>query len=198
MEKIGILGGTFDPIHNGHITLAKESQNQAGLAKVIFVPARVQPFKMDKTVTEPEHRLAMLKLAIDNIDGFEISDCELSSPDISYTFQTLRVMKKLYPEAELYFITGTDALLKIKLWKNAEEILTQYNFIVGNRPGYKEEALSLCIAELQRVYNTNIIKIDGQLPQISSTEVRAELKKGFIPEAVERYIKEHEFYKGVY
>lgn len=200
MRRIGIFGGTFDPVHNGHLSLAEDAAEQKSLEQVIFVPAKLQPFKLNKQVTAPEHRLAMVKAAIDGNPKFRISEYELRSPEVSYTCNTLNWFKKNFPmETELYFITGTDAFLKIYKWKNAETILQSYSFIVGSRPGYREEELVACIERLRKVYNTDITKIDNRRLDISATEIRQYRQQGrefgsFLPMAVERYIKQHDLY----
>lgn len=200
MRRIGILGGTFDPIHNGHVGLAEDAMRQAGLEKVLLIPARLQPFKLDKQVTEGSHRLEMARLAVSGIFGLEVSDHELCQERISYTYMTLRDMQqKEGKDAQIYFITGTDAFLKIPTWKRAEDMLGHYSFVVGSRPGYREEELTQCIEELKTVYNTDIVKIKNRQRDISATEIRQRLEtgeslKGLVPEAVERYIERHGLY----
>ena len=194
MKKIGILGGTFDPVHLGHINLAIDAKAQAGLDKVIFVPAKLQPFKLDKNVTAGEHRLAMIKEAIDGIDGLEVSPYELEAEGISYTYLTVRAMKKRFgTDARLYFITGTDSFLKIETWKNTEELIRSCSYIIGTRPGYRKQELDICIERIRRDYNTEVINIDNTQFDISSTEIRKRLESGLpcsdlIPEKTERYI----------
>ena len=201
MKKIGILGGTFDPVHLGHINLAIDAKAQAGLDKVIFVPAKLQPFKLDKNVTAGEHRLAMIKEAIDGIDGLEVSPYELEAEGISYTYLTVRAMKKRFgTDARLYFITGTDSFLKIETWKNAEELIRSCSYIIGTRPGYRKQELDICIERIRRDYNTEVINIDNTQFDISSTEIRKSLESGLpcsdlIPEKTERYITANGLYK---
>ena len=201
MKKIGILGGTFDPVHLGHINLAIDAKAQAGLDKVIFVPAKLQPFKLDKNVTAGEHRLAMIKEAIDGIDGLEVSPNELEAEGISYTYLTVRAMKKRFgTDARLYFITGTDSFLKIETWKNAEELIRSCSYIIGTRPGYRKQELDICIERIRRDYNTEVINIDNTQFDISSTEIRKRLESGLpcsdlIPEKTERYITANGLYK---
>lgn len=199
MKRIGILGGTFDPVHNGHIGLAEDAKEQAELEKVVLIPAKLQPFKLDKKVTEGNHRLRMLQLAVSGIQGLQVSDYELRQERISYTYKTLEALSKGYPDASLYFITGTDAFLKVDTWMHAEEMLRQYSFAVGVRPGYREDELDLCIARLKKDYNTDIVKLTNRKRDISATEIRRRLEckqslTGLVPESVERYIREHGLY----
>lgn len=200
MKKIGILGGTFDPVHLGHIGLAKDAREQAGLDELVFIPAKLQPFKLDKKITSGEDRLKMLKLAAEDLSGFKVSSYELDSEGISYTYLTLRKMKETYgPDSKLYFITGTDAFLKIEYWKESCELLENYSFIIGSRPGYREGELADCIDRIRRGYNTEIKNINNTQLDISSTQIRERLKTGesaadLLPEKVEAYIKT----KGLY
>ena len=195
MKRIGLLGGTFDPVHYGHIGLAQDARRQAGLDKVLLIPAKLQPFKLDKEITCGRHRLAMVELAVAKDPGLEASDYELRQKEISYTYKTLRALSAQWgEETQICFITGTDAFLKIDRWKQAEEMLTKYSFAVGSRPGYKEAELNQCIEHLKSVYNTDIVKIQNRRRDISATEIRERLSRGaslsgLVPEQVERYIK---------
>ena len=201
IDKIGIFGGSFDPVHLGHTGLAADAMKQLGLDKVVFIPARLQPFKLDKELTCGDARLAMLKLATEGMENIEISPYELETEGISYTYLTMRAMQKRFGEkAKLYFITGTDAFLKIEKWKHAQEMLKNYAYIIGTRPGYKQEALQLCMERIRNIYGTEITNIDNVQIDASSTEIRQRLEQGqpaggIISEAVERYIRAHGLYK---
>ena len=136
--KIGIFGGTFDPVHLGHVSLAEDACEQAGLKEVIMVPARIQPFKQDKHTASGHDRLRMLALEAEWNDRITVSSYELDNEGVSYTYLTLRAMQERHPDDELYFICGADSLLKIHTWMNADELLTSYSYIIGAWPGYKE------------------------------------------------------------
>ena len=200
-KRTGILGGSFDPVHLGHIGLAEDAINEADLDNVIFIPAAHQPFKLDRNVTSGEDRLSMLRLAVMGRERLEISEYELEAEGISYTYLTMRAMKQLLgSDTKLFFITGTDSFLKIEQWKNSSELLLNYSFIIGRRPGYKEEELESCISELRRKYGTEIIKIRSNMPDVSSTEVRRKIVAGesveeMVPEPVERYIEKNGLYR---
>ena len=199
--KIGILGGSFDPIHLGHVNLALDAKKAVGLDKVIFIPAAKQPFKLDKKPASGQDRLEMIKLAVEDIEGLEVSSYELDEEGISYTYLTVRAMRRLYgDDAELYFITGTDTFLKIEIWKNAEELLTGLSYIIGTRPGYKQQEFDECADRIYEKYGTEILNINNTQYDISSTEIRERVAKGLtchdlIPEKVERYIIENGLYK---
>ncbi len=201
IKKIGIFGGSFDPVHLGHTGLAEDAMALADLEKVVFIPARLQPFKLDKKLATGAARLAMLDLAVGNKKGFEVSSYEIDEEGISYSYLTMRAMQKRFGEdVKLYFITGTDAFLKIDKWKNAEELLTKYAFIIGTRPGYKREELKLCISKIHDTYGTEITNIDNTQIDVSSTEIRTRLEQGsscegLISAEVERYIKENGLYR---
>lgn len=201
MRKLGILGGSFDPVHNGHIGLARDAKDQLGLDEVLMIPAKLQPFKLDKKMVSGEQRLEMIKLAVADMPGITACDYELRQEEISYTYKTLKAITEMEgPGTEVYFLTGTDSLLQIHRWKNADELLHNYNFVVGSRPGYKDDELAECIERLKRDYNTNVTKVDNHQLNISSTEIRERLESGqglagLVPEVVERYILEHGLYK---
>ena len=201
-KKTGVFGGSFDPVHLGHLGLAKDAITEAGLDKVIFVPAKLQPFKLDKKVTPGEDRLAMLKLAIEGIDKLEVSEYELNKDSVSYTYLTLRAMKEMLgDDVQMYFITGTDSFIKIEDWKNSEELLRNFSYIVGSRPEYKKDELKECIEKVRNKYGTEVIVINNTELDISSTEIRNRLEAGekaddLIPAEVERYIRENGLYKN--
>lgn len=201
MRKIGILGGSFDPVHNGHIGLARDAKEQLGLDEVLMIPAKLQPFKLDRKMVSGHQRLEMIELAVADMPGITACDYELRQEEISYTYKTLKAITEMEgPETEVYFLTGTDSILQIHRWKNADELLRNYNFVVGSRPGYKDDELSECIERLKRDYNTNITKVDNHQLNISSTEIRERLESGqglsgLVPEVVERYIIKHGLYK---
>lgn len=200
MKKIGIMGGSFDPCHRGHINLALDAARQADLTKVILMPARVQPFKIDTKTAGNNHRLNMLKAAVENIAELEVSDWEMRQEELSYTYLTMREAKKQAgDETQVFFISGTDSFLEISRWKNSEELISENRFIVGVRPGYREDELEAEIKRLSELYGTEIIKIDNRRFHISSTEIRERLRDGkdisdLVTPGVERYIKENGLY----
>lgn len=199
--KVGVMGGSFDPVHLGHISLAVDALEQTDLDKVVIVPARVQPFKQDAHPASGEDRINMLKAAFRDFPEIEFSDFELEQEGISYTYLTLAAMQEKYgADARIYFICGTDSLLKLHTWKNSDELLKKYSFIVGSRPGYRDEELALEIDRLRRLYGTEILKINNRLHNVSSTEIRELIKDGkaidhLVGSEVDEYIKENGLYR---
>lgn len=199
--KIGIYGGSFDPVHLGHIGLAKQAKKELQLDKVLFIPAKYQPFKLDRDVTSDEHRVNMLELAVENIEGFEISYSELNREEISYTFNTVTYIKELYnEETELFFLLGTDSFLSIEKWYKAELLLRECHFAVAIRPGDYEKELDDCINRIKAVHNTHVVLLHNEQLDISSTDIRNRIKnyesiEHLVPCNVERYILEHALYR---
>lgn len=200
MKRIGILGGTFDPIHLGHLVLAEQAKEEADLDQVIFMPAMVQPFKMNQEIALGNQRYAMIEMAIKSNPSFQVSSRELDSPNVSYTINTLRACKAdLEETCELFFIMGTDAFLDIEKWYKSKELLTEFSFVVGYRPGYKEEELLECIHHLREVYHTNIIKMNNRKMEISSTDIKYRIKnkksiRYLVSQEVEEYLYDSQLY----
>ncbi|MEA4922081.1 MAG: nicotinate-nucleotide adenylyltransferase [Eubacteriaceae bacterium] len=201
MKKIGIIGGTFDPVHRGHISLAMDALRQAGLDEVMLMPAKLQPFKLNKDISSAEDRIEMLKLATEYQKGLTVSTVEMDMEGVSYTQRTLdKIRKDMGGRAELYFITGTDTYLKLGIWKDADKLLKENSFIVGERPGCGGRELRRCIREYEKEFGTKTLIIDNKRLDISATAIRKRVIAGepvndLVPEGVERYIYEHGLYK---
>ena len=195
MKKIGILGGTFNPIHYGHLKMATEAQNILNLKKVIFIPSAHPPHKRESNLPSGQDRYEMVKLAIMDNSRFSISDIELRRKGKSWTIDTVDIIKKIYPESQIYFIIGADTVPEIPTWKDYKKLLKICRFVVVNRPGY-----SKIVDRMQDVeYSKDFIKVKMRGVNISSTEIRERIKNGkmikyFVPQEVEKYIKE----KGLY
>ena len=199
MSKIGVLGGTFDPIHKGHVALGLAALDEVGLDKLIVMPAHIQPFKQHRKIARDVHRLAMARLAFEGREGVEVSDYEIQKGDISYSFDTMMHLKSLYPKDELFFVMGTDSFLKVDRWYKGEDLLENFSFIVSSRPGYPEKALESRIKFYGMDYGTNIVRLRTKMPEISSTEIRETALLGesishLVPKAVEEYIEENGLY----
>lgn len=200
MKKIGIFGGSFDPVHNGHVKLALQAREEAGLDRLIFVPARLQPFKLGKKVAEGSLRVEMLRLALREYVELEVSEYELNRDEISYTVTTLNHFREVYGEdTEIFFLTGTDSFIKIHTWMRADEILSNYSLIVGSRPGYLEKELYEQKSFLEDKYGINIVIINNEKVDVSSTEIRERAAKGeslsgLVDQEVEEYIRANRIY----
>ena len=138
--RIGIFGGTFNPVHNGHLALCKESKQRLKLEKIIFVPAYIPPHKDSKGIIDAEERYQMLELAIGQEEGFEISRYEIDRKEKVYSINTIAHFKALYSDsAELFFLTGSDSLKGLKSWKDIDKLLKLCRFAVFSRPGFEED-----------------------------------------------------------
>jgi nicotinate-nucleotide adenylyltransferase len=210
MRNTGLFGGTFDPVHIGHIELALYALKQCNLEKVIFIPAASPPHKTKRQLTAFHHRVAMLSLAIGDDKRFVISEIEKSIPPPSYTVDTLSYMlREKKEDTEYSFIIGIDAFLDIHTWKEYQKVIGSVHFIVASRPGYSAQDLQDCIASLNyekkgdHWYNTstnrNIYYLTLEIPDISSTEIRKKVGATDLPEdaiapLVYKYIRENNLY----
>ncbi|WP_125152590.1 nicotinate-nucleotide adenylyltransferase [Clostridium rectalis] len=199
MEKVAIFGGTFDPIHNGHLHIAYEALYGLNLDKIIFMPSGNPPHKIRRMVTDSYIRYELVKMAIRDEKRFEISGYEINRKGLSYTYETLNYFSKKYNKVEWYFLTGVDCLMDLDTWKNIGLILNLCNFVVFNRPGYNKQEILMQKEKVEKRYGKKIIFLDIPLLDISSTEVRRLIQKGqdiryFLPEGVYNTIKQLKLY----
>jgi nicotinate-nucleotide adenylyltransferase len=192
LQKLGLFGGTFDPVHNGHLRIALCSKKQLNLNSVIFLPARVPPHKKGKVITSPHHRLAMLKLVLHGYPGFQISRYDLNRRAPAYTIDTLRYFKRTYPRALFFFMMGSDSLRDFPGWKDPQEILQLCRLAVVPRPGFSAPRIAQSLRDQIHWINSNGVNV-------SSTFLRRRLKEGknvrrFIPVPVVNYIQRHSLY----
>ncbi|MDO4552230.1 MAG: nicotinate-nucleotide adenylyltransferase, partial [Bacillota bacterium] len=198
--KIGILGGSFDPIHVGHLLLAEQARESAELDRVVFIPTYVSPFKVGAVAASGEDRFRMTELAAEGNPYFEVSDIELKAAEVSYTVHTMEQCEALYgPEAELFLITGTDAFLDMDRWYRAEELFRRYAILVGNRPGKREMELMEAMWRFKEKYGCRARRIDMPRQDISSTDIRRRAAEGksvkyLVPAGVEEYILRNRLY----
>lgn len=162
--RIGLFGGSFDPVHKAHIKLAEAAKDEFRLDKIIFIPARIPPHKKRKLAPAAD-RLKMISLALKNRACFCVSPYELDKKSISYTFRTVRHFRRKYPRADIFFIMGSDSLKELKTWKKPEEILASCRLIVFRRKGIKIKP--------SRNLNAKILFSRKTLPGISATEARS-------------------------
>lgn len=197
MPKIGIMGGTFNPIHCGHLVTAEEAYSQFKLEKVIFMPSKVPPHKETRDIIPAEDRYLMTVLAIAGNPHFTISRLEIERKGPSYTIDTVKELHKIYgPSWEIFFITGADAILEILTWKDPHQLAEYCSFIAATRPGYSLEkfrqSLSLKENELSK-FEPRIYFMEIPALAISSTDIRARVReeksiKYLLPDAVAEYI----------
>lgn len=200
MKKYGIFGGSFNPIHYGHLMICEYIKEEMGLDKVIFIPTGNPPHK-DLGVSA-EDRYEMVRLAISPNPDFEISDIETTRVNLSYTVDTIRELKEIYKEEKLYFLIGLDSLFQLKTWKKIGDLSQEIEFVVALRPGYiDKEEINNEIDFLRDNFGTKINLIKTPLYEISSTDLRDRIHEGkslryLIPKKVLDYIEESGFYKG--
>lgn len=201
--NIGLMGGTFDPIHMGHLVTAEEARQQFDLDYVVFVPAGIPPHKEKETISLPEHRYLMTSLAVMSNPSFFVSRIEIDHEVPTYTIDTVRHFScGKEPGPEIFFITGADAILEIFTWKDYEELLNICTFIAVSRPGYSldrfHEILSRTCPDMR--HKVHLLEIPALA--VSSTYIRERVAlsktiKYLTPEPVEQYIKKHGLYRTV-
>ena len=197
--RVGIFGGTFDPIHIGHLFAAEEARTRLGLERVIFVPASLPPHKLHLNVTSTEHRLNMVQLAIADNPYFVLSRVDVDRFGPSYTVDTIELLRDEYgPETELYFIMGSDSLAEILTWHKPDRLIRLCRIVALTRPGGRTD-----LEELNRLLPGAIARVqllEMPLLEISSTDLQRRVRMGMstrylVPSAVEEYIRQHGLYR---
>jgi nicotinate-nucleotide adenylyltransferase len=191
--KIGFLGGSFDPVHFGHLMAAQDAYEQHRLDRLVLVPAAQAPLKPNDVQSTAEDRLAMLRAAVEWDHRFEVSDVELRRGGLSYSIDTARHFRQLYPQDDLYWIIGGDQLPKLHLWKDIQELATLVEFIFLERPGFPVRARP-------EIPGLRLHRCDGHLLAISSTELRERVKHNlsldyFVPYKAIVCIRERNLYR---
>jgi nicotinate-nucleotide adenylyltransferase len=213
--RIGLLGGTLDPIHVGHVETARAARRALGLDRVYVLPSHVPPHRSQQPLASGYHRFAMTALAINGIEGLTASDIELCAPGPSYTAETLTRFRERsgLPSTHIFFITGADAFAEIETWYRYPDVLDLAQFAVVARPRFGVEQLRqhlpalgermISVSALEGPRSANrdpaIFLIDAATPEVSSTEIRRRLLAGepiagMVPESVERHIHQHRLY----
>ncbi len=200
MDKIGILGGTFNPVHNGHLFVAEHMMKYFQLDHVIFLPNGNPPHKKEVSASA-EDRLLMLRIAVEPYSDYSIEECELREERHSYTYQTLQYLKEKYPESRLYFIAGADNIDEIANWKKPEEIFHLAEVLFFSRPGYEINHQE--IERLTKTFGAVIHLLEMQGVDISATEIRNRIEakesvSGLVPDAVAQYIQSNRLYQKRY
>ncbi len=212
--RLGILGGTFDPIHLGHLRTAEEIREKLALKKIYLIPSASPPHKTSAPVSSFEHRMAMTRLGAAESPGLAAVDLESKRPGLSYSIETLRELHGALPSPELFFILGTDAFFEIKTWKEYEQLFHYAHFVIIERPGFECSGLRGLLNELDAEPSKNgdgdcFIMPSGKtirittttLMDISSTGVRKKVMEGksirfLVPHSVRKYIEKEKLYRN--
>ncbi|VXC16637.1 putative nicotinate-nucleotide adenylyltransferase [Aeromicrobium sp. 9AM] len=194
-RRVGIMGGTFDPIHHGHLVAASEVQSWFDLDEVIFVPTGEPWQKADREVSPAEHRYLMTVIATAANPRFEVSRVDIDRVGLTYTIDTLRELTALHPDADLYFITGADAMAALLTWQDHEELFKLAHFVGCTRPGHE-----LTDSSLEGLPKDRITLVEIPALTISSTDCRQRVERGepvwyLVPDGVVQYIGKHELYR---
>lgn len=187
------MGGTFDPVHHGHLVAASEAAAHFGLEEVVFVPTGRPSLKQHAGVTSAEHRYLMTVIATASNPRFTVSRVDIDRPGLTYTVDTLEDLRAAHPEADLYFITGADAVEQILTWKDAERLWSIAHFVAVTRPGH--------VLSLEGLPGEAVSQLEVPALAISSTDCRARARKGdpvwyLVPDGVVQYIAKHGLYRG--
>lgn len=196
--RLGIMGGTFDPIHFGHLFVAEEARCRFGLDKVLFVPNGVPPHKKGYTITLPTHRYNMTLLATHANGAFGCSPIEVTRAGPSYTIDTLLQIRQQHNDAELFYISGVDAVADILSWRRHEDVIQLATFIAATRPGFDVRSLK---ERLPAAYLSRILLLGSTAIGISSSDMRQRMMQGLTvrymtPDGVVDYIRKHNLYMG--
>lgn len=216
MSLTGLFGGTFNPVHLGHLKVAEEVFRRFPLDRILFIPSYIPPHKSSVEVVPVRHRLKMLEIACQGNPSFLVSDVEARRPGPSYSIITLRKLKQTRPEDKFFFIVGSDAFLEIETWKDYDRLLRECSFIVVTRPGFGIKSLkkvierikptevllpgSRAIFKSENLKPGNLYLLDALTPDISSSKIRKRLRAGqsitgLVPPGVEQYIEKHKLYR---
>lgn len=200
--RLGILGGTFNPIHIGHLILAQSALEAFGLGSVLFVPCATPPHKSASDLIEGRHRLAMVERATEWNPFFDVSDMELQRAGMSYAIDTVRELGQRMPDTELFFIIGADTLRELHKWRNIDDLLALCRFVTFSRPGSELDGLRQADLKLAPPWPERLMKdvVAGRHLDISSSDVRYRIAEGLsirylVPPEVEMYIAEHGLYR---
>lgn len=197
--KIGIMGGTFDPIHVGHLISAEYAREFMGLDKVLFMPSGLHPFKENNNITSSEIRVEMTSLAITENPYFELSLIGINRKDINYTIDDMRDLKEMYPDDEIYFIIGSDIIDEIEEWKDFYLLARMCTFVLFDRWGKDQDRIDEKIKELELLYKLKIEKVKAPVLEISSTAIRNRSREGLsirymLPKLLADYITKYGIY----
>ena len=197
--RVGLMGGSFDPIHLGHIAIAGEARDALQLSHVLFLPSGRPPHKAHLGAS-PAQRLEMTRLAVEPLPWAQASDVEVCRQGTIYTVDTLQILSSQHPEAAFYYIIGADTLLDLPNWRNTQKVCTLCRFICLHRPGVADEGIGTALEDLRSRYGAQVHLVPASGPDISSTEVRRRVARGqstegLLPCAVRAYIDRENLYR---
>jgi nicotinate-nucleotide adenylyltransferase len=198
---IGVFGGSFNPIHIGHLIIAEYIRCEFNLEKIIFIPAKMPPHKNGDAMASAQHRFNMVSIAIEGNPNFLVSRIELDREGKSYTIDTLSQLVKLYPNNKLCFICGADSLMNFNSWRSIDVIFRLADIIIAGRPNIPEEDFRETLINYRQNHDAHIFCSESPFMDISSTRIRERIKKGMsikymVPDKVDRYIKSHGLFVG--
>ncbi len=198
-RRIGIIGGSFNPVHYGHLMIAENAREQFALDKVLFIPTGHSPLKHKQQITDAVHRCAMVSMAVSDNPWFDLDEVEVQSPEISYTYRTMNKLKDKYISSEFFFILGADSLFDFESWKNPQLILENCSILAAGRRHLREKKFLEQIAYLNEKYPQKFHPLDTTNIDVSSEEIRQRVRQGrsiryLVPETVEKYIKDKKLY----
>lgn len=201
--KIGIMGGTFDPIHDGHLMLAEYAYQLFNLDEIWFLPNGNPPHKNDPSIQkDTRERVRMVELAIADVPYFKLCDYEIKSKKPSYSYQTMEYLKKTFPDNDFYFIIGADSLFAIEKWSHPEKLIRTVTILAAYRDDMDTpEEMHQQIDYLNQKYDGDIRLLRTPLLPVSSSEIRSQIESGIsehlpVPESVEEYIRKNHLYQG--
>ena len=203
MKKVGIMGGTFDPIHIGHLILGENAYQQLGLSRVVFMPSGNPPHKKYREGrASDEQRMDMVKLAIASNTHFKFSSMEMNEDGYSYTYLTLEKLNEKHPDTRYYFIIGADSLFDFKGWRNPQRICDACTLVVATRNHTSDEELDKAIADVRETFGADIVKLNTENIDVSSHQLRDWIAAGktvkyYAPDEVINYIKSYHVYDGL-
>jgi len=199
-KKVGIMGGTFDPIHYGHLMLAQNALDTFSLDEILFVPSGTPWLKESTKVLSKNKRVSMTGMAIEDNPDFALSTIEIDREGNSYSYETVEELKKEQPETDFYFIMGADSLLEIERWKHPDRLMADCTLLVAVRDDCDKEGLEKQIAYLKDKYQADIRILPANRMDISSTKIRQMIQEGksvryMLPDQVIRFIQKNHLYQ---
>lgn len=199
MKKVGIMGGTFNPIHYGHLFLAENALEQISLDKILFMPSKNPPHKKKQDIVSDKHRAEMVRLAIQENPHFELSTMEFEREGVTYTADTLTLLNNQHPDTNYYFIVGADSLFMMQNWRNPQIIFDRSTILVAGRDRVNKIQMDKQLRYLKETYAARIIPVEMPTIELSSENIRKRIIENktiryYVPNDVMKYITHHKLY----